>query len=142
MSETLSLKIDCRPDELDRIASEANDLGEREGWPEAMTYRVHLVLEELGLNIMNYGYEDGDRDDHQIEITLTSVPNSLTIDIVDDGRPFDPLSEAPIPDTGATMEDRPIGGLGVHLVKTLMDEMNYRREKGKNRLTLVTRRSE
>ena len=142
MSQTLSLKIDCRPDELDRIASEVNDLGEREGWPESMTYRVHLVLEELGLNIINYGYEDGDRDNHQIEITLKSGPDSLTIDIVDDGRQFNPLSQAPIPDTGATMEDRPIGGLGVHLVKALMDEMHYRREKGKNHLTLVTHRSE
>ena len=60
--------------------------------------------------------------------------------IADDGRPFDPLTEAPEPDLESAIEDRPIGGLGVHLVRTMMDEVRYRREEGKNRLTLVKRR--
>ena len=141
MSETLLLKIDSDQDQLDRIATEVNELGQREGWSEAMIYRVHLVLEELSLNIMNYGYADSDGD-KQIEITLASDAETLTITIVDEGRPFDPIKDAPEPNTDAAVEDRQIGGLGVYLVKTMMDEMHYRREKGKNRLILVTRRSE
>ncbi len=142
MAETLYLKINTDQGELERIASEINDLGQREGWTDAMIYRVHLVLEELSLNIMNYGYGDGAGEERHIEITLISEADALTIKIVDEGRPFDPISDAPVPDTDAAMEDRPIGGLGVYLVKTMMDEMHYRREKGKNRLTLVTRRAE
>ena len=67
-----------------------------------------------------------------------SDENSLTIEIVDDGRPFDPLTDAPKPDVNAELEDRNIGGLGIHLVRKMMDDVRYRREEGKNHLTLVT----
>jgi anti-sigma regulatory factor (Ser/Thr protein kinase) len=59
---------------------------------------------------------------------------------VDSGRPFDPLSDAPEPDLNAVVEERRIGGLGVHLVKTLMDQMHYKRENEQNRLTIVALR--
>ena len=62
------------------------------------------------------------------------------IEISDDGQPFNPLKDAPKPDLEAALEDRPIGGLGIHLVLTMMDEMHYRRENERNHLTLVKRR--
>ena len=55
-------------------------------------------------------------------------------------RPFDPLYDAKQPDVGAAIEDRPIGGLGIYCVREMMDEVHYRREQGKNHLTLVSRR--
>ncbi len=139
MNAKLVLTIETRPDELETITAAVEDLGEREGWPPELVYRVNLALEELGFNIMNHGYDEGL---HEFEITLISEADTLTIEIVDDGRPFDPLNDAPQPDTGAPIEDRPIGGLGVHLVRTMMDEMHYRRESGRNHLTLVARRAE
>lgn len=139
MSATLSLKVETRHDELDRITAAVEDFGEQESWSPALIFRVNLVLEELGLNVMDYGYDDGI---HEFEIVLTSEPDTLTIEIIDDGRPFDPLSDTPPPVLEGSIEDRPIGGLGVHLVRELMDELHYRREQGRNHLILATRKME
>ena len=60
---------------------------------------------------------------------------------MDNGRPFDPLNDAPEPDLDSGVADRAVGGLGVHLVRTMMDEMRYRRDRGRNHLTLVKERA-
>lgn len=133
----LSLRLESRLDELQRLEAAVEDLGEREQWPPSLLYQVKLVLEEVIVNIVNYGYEGGG---HKIDVDLISEPDTLTIKIADDGRAFDPLTQAPTPDVGASLEDRPIGGLGVYLVQTLMDEAHYRREQDRNHLTLVKRR--
>ena len=72
---------------------------------------------------------------------LTSEEGAITIEVVDDGKPFDPLNDAPQPDLASDLEDRRVGGLGLHLVRTTMDDMSYRRDQGKNHLTLVARRT-
>ena len=141
MSAKLSLNIERSHDELGRITDAVDGLSHRESWSNDLLFRVHLVLEELVLNIIDYGLDDGN-EDHELEVVLTSEDDNLTIEITDDGIPFDPLKDAKIPDTDAPLEDRPIGGLGVHLVRTMMDEVSYRREDGKNHLTLVARREE
>ena len=99
--------------------------------------RVNLALEELVINIMDYGFESGD---HEIDITIISEDYRLTIEIADSGKPFDPLNEAPVPDVNAPMAERPIGGLGVYLVRNMMDDMQYRREGDRNYLTLIANR--
>ena len=137
MSGQLKLKVETDPSELERISAAVEDIGLRENWSAPFVFRVNLVLEELGLNIMNYGHEEGL---HEFDITLTSDEDVLTIEITDDGRPFDPLSDAPEPDLDASVDDRRVGGLGLHLVRTMVDEMSYRREQDKNHLTLVTRK--
>ena len=137
MSETLKLTILNRQDELNRIATEVEALGEREEWPPDLLFRANLILEELGLNIINYGYDDGV---HEIEIVLNSEPDQLCIEITDDGKAFDPTEDAPDPSLTAPLEERPIGGVGVHLVRTMVDEFRYKREDGKNHVALVTRR--
>ena len=138
MSATVALKLTSGRDELAAIIDAVEDLGRRERWPDALLFRVNLALEELGLNIMDYGYDGGPCD---IDIVLTSDDDAVTIEIIDGGPPFDPLHDAPTPDLDTAIEDRRIGGLGVHLVRTLMDDLRYRREHGKNHLTLVTRRA-
>ena len=137
MSEQLRLKLETDPSELERISAAVEDIGQRENWSAQFVFRVNLVLEELGLNIINYGYDEGL---HEFEIMLTSDERTLTIEITDDGRPFNPLSEAPEPDLDASVDDRQVGGLGLYLVRTMVDEMSYRREQDKNHLTLVTRK--
>ena len=138
MSAALSLRIATRLDELPRLDAAVEDFAQEQAWPPDLVFQVKLVLEELGVNIVNHGHDDDAR--HEIEIEIASAADALTIEIADDGRPFDPLTEAPEPDLESAIEDRPIGGLGVHLVRTMMDEVRYRREEGKNRLTLVKRR--
>lgn len=134
MSGKLSLRIEPRAEELDTITAAVEEFGDAEKWPGALIFRVNLVLEELGLNIINHGRTE---DLQEIEITLTSEPESLTIEIVDNGRPFDPVKEAPEPDLDSGVSERAVGGLGVYLVRTMMDEMHYRRDGGRNYLTLV-----
>lgn len=141
MTATLSVNVRSRDDDLPRLAEAVEKFARAQLWPTTMAYQVQLALEELALNIVNYGYDDADRETARgAEIEIVSDDSGVTIEIVDDGRPFDPFSEAPPPDLESGLESRPIGGLGVHLVKTMMDETAYRREGGLNRLTLIKRR--
>ena len=135
MSASLHLKLAARPEELERINRAIEELGEREDWPAKLRFRVNLVLEEVGLNVMTHGQEAGASE---LEIIVTSDAATTTIEIVDDGPRFNPLQDAPLPDPEASLDERPIGGLGIHLVRTMMDEVSYRYEGGRNRLTLVT----
>ena len=139
MSEKLVIKKDVTADDLESILDAVEDFGEREDWPLATLFKVKLAIEELGLNVAKHGRID--KAPH-IEITVTSDLDALTINIEDDGRPFDPLHDAPPPDLTSSIDDRPIGGLGIHFVREMMDEMTYRHEDGKNCLALTLRRVE
>ena len=144
MSETIRLRIGpdsdaSHADSLQYIQGSVEELGQRESWPDSLTFKVNLVLEELGLNILSYGGPAKDQSP-EVEIVLISEDDSLTIEVVDDGLPFNPLHDAETPDVEAMLGDRPIGGLGVHLVKTLMDDLSYERTAGRNHLTMVARR--
>ena len=137
MGATLSMAIKTTRDELERIAAAIEGLGQEDDWPDDLVFRVNLVLEELILNIMDYGAEDGDAD---ISLVIESESDSIAIDLSDSGLPFDPLTEAPEPDLTAAVGERRVGGLGVHLTKTLMDDVRYSHENGRNRLNIVTRK--
>jgi anti-sigma regulatory factor (Ser/Thr protein kinase) len=137
MSGRVSLKVEASASGLDQIAGAAEEMAERESWPADLSFWVNLVLEEMTVNVVNYGGEVS-----EIEVSLASDSESITIEITDDGAPFDPLTEAPEPDIEAKMEDRRIGGLGVHIVRTVMDELHYRREEGKNHLVMTKQRVE
>ena len=137
MSATLSLTIRTARDELDRINAAVDSLAEQDDWPADLVFRVRLVLEEWNLNVMDHGHDD---DTHEIDIELTSDADAVTIEIVDGGKPFDPLHDAPAPDLTSAVGERRVGGLGVHFMRELMDEVLYKRESGKNHLKLVTRK--
>lgn len=144
MSETVSLKFEpasgsSKEQVLQLIAGEVEGLGEREAWPDSLVFKVNLVLEEVGINILSYGGESGGSWP-EFEIVITSDNDSLTIEVSDEGRPFDPFNDAPKPSIDAEIEDRPIGGLGIFLVQTMMDDTSYQHSEGKNRLTMVTRK--
>ena len=76
------------------------------------------------VNIISYGYPDG--EEHLIDLHVVAGEDELVITLSDDGIPFDPFNREE-PDTGLSVEERPIGGLGVHLVKNLMDNCHYER---------------
>lgn len=137
MSETLALKVHTNRGEIGHITAEIETLAEREGWTPDLSFKVNLALEELVINIMDYGFAEGD---HEIDITLISEDHRLIIEIADSGKAFDPLQDAPVPDVNAPAEERPIGGLGIYLVRNMMDDMQYRREGDRNYLTLIANR--
>lgn len=139
MTSRIDLKVETKPEELQRIFAEVEKLAEEENWSPALTFKTNLVLEEFGLNIMNYGFDEGI---HTFNISLTSTPDQITIEFVDDGRPFNPLEDTKDPVTEGGVEDRPIGGLGIYFVMEMTDDFQYRREDAKNHSTMVIRKSE
>ena len=139
MAANLTLNMEAQLTEIERIHAAVKILSQAEDWPPELLFQIELVLEEIGTNIIKYG-QDGDRET-DINITLTSDSTALRLEIVDSGKPFDPFAEAPPPDFDSAVPDRPIGGLGVHLVQELMDESYYRREDGLNKVTLIKHKS-
>ena len=99
-----------------------------------VAYAVNLAIDEILTNTISYGYEDDER--HQIEIIVRVEAEALVVVIVDDSMPFD-LALAPERDLEASLEDTPLGGLGLFLVHRMMDSVEYRREEGCNVVTLV-----
>ena len=96
--------------------------------------RLTLVLEELLTNVISYGYDDD--DSHEINVDLKIKDGILTSIFDDGGRPFDP-HEAQKPDMDGPLEDRSVGGLGIHLILTIMDTVDYERVDGRNRTTMT-----
>ncbi len=125
--------------ELQRIAAAIESFARAENWPPDLEFHIQLMIEEVGTNIINHGHDDS--AGHQAGIEIVSDSESVTVEVVDDGRPFDPLNDAPAPDLDAPLEARRVGGLGVHLIHTMADEARYRRDGTRNRLTLVRRRN-
>ena len=139
MAAKLTLKLKNDREELERIVSAVEDMAMRDEWPEDLLFKINLVLEEIGLNIIDYAFQSGS---HEFEIIVTSDAEAVTIEAIDGGRPFDPLTETPVPDLNSSLDCRPVGGLGVYLVRTLMDRSDYQRVDGKNCLTVVKYRTE
>lgn len=104
--------------------------------PPAADYLANLALEELVTNCVKYGYDDS--AEHLIEVRLSLQDGELVMTIIDDGRAFNPL-DLPPPDTSLAIEDRPIGGLGIHMLRQMSDRMDYERRDGKNHVTLRKR---
>ena len=109
--------------------------GAANGLHGKVTFHLTLVLDELITNIIDYGYADF--DEHPINVSIGLDGNMLTVRLEDDSEPFNIL-EAPEPELDVPLEERqrPIGGMGIHLVKSMVHDIQYVREGGKNVLTL------
>ena len=139
MSATLQLRVPNRIERLPGVSEAVEALAQEEGWAQDVTYAIVLSLEEVATNVVRHG--GCDPGSSEIEIDVTSSDHEVRVEVRDSGRAFDPFHEAPEPDLDAGVEDRKIGGLGVHFVKVLMDETSYGREGGRNHVTMVKRRS-
>jgi anti-sigma regulatory factor (Ser/Thr protein kinase) len=115
--------------DMERVMDEVGVLLESRPVSAKRKYAVRLALDELLSNIIRYAYDD--QGVHPVALGLElEDPASLTIE--DDGRPFNPLEDAPPPVLDGPVEDRPIGGLGLHLLQSLGMKLDYRRENGRN----------
>jgi anti-sigma regulatory factor (Ser/Thr protein kinase) len=119
---------------LAQALSEFDQLQSVNAWGERMAHALRLVLEELIINNVTHGRRPGDTGWFSVRLTQSNDRIALTIE--DDGLPFDP-TEMPPPDLDAQLDDRPEGGLGVFLARSLSSELSYVRERGINRTTAV-----
>ena len=128
-SITLPNDVQTIPD-LNRFVEQ---VAEELGYDMSATMNLNLALEEAVVNVMNYAYPPGTAG----EVNIAAEANDLRLKfiITDNGVPFDPTAKEDA-DTTLSAEDRPIGGLGIYLVRQLMDSMNYERLNGQNILTL------
>ena len=122
--------------ELTRLAEEITRLGTEHHLPEEVIFHLNLSLEEVVSNIIRHGY--GERDDGEVSLAIHLAPEALVVIVDDDGVPFNPL-DLPAPNLTGPVEEREVGGLGVYLVRQLMDEVEYRNEQGRNILRLMKR---
>jgi serine/threonine-protein kinase RsbW len=132
----LTLRLTNRIAEIPRSAELVNAFCARRGVASSVGFVINVSLEELLANTMTYGYAD-DRE-HEIVVRIWLEDADLVIDIADDARPFDPTAVAP-PDLDVPLGQRAIGGLGIHLVRSMMDGMEYRHDGQQNRVRLRKR---
>lgn len=100
----------------------------------SMSFELNLALEEAVANVINYAYPQGEL--HTFQLTAELQDNELVFELSDSGAPFNPLADAKEPDITLSAEERPIGGLGIFLIKQLMNRVEYKRDNGCNILTL------
>lgn len=131
----LRLALQGDPLELRRLAAAVDGFAQHHGLPPDVAVKLNLALDELVTNVIRYGAPPG-RPAPEVEVSLELAGDRVVAEIRDAGRPFNPL-QVPEPDVDAPLEARPIGGLGVHLARQLMDVIRYRRVDGRNCLTLV-----
>ncbi len=130
----LTFSVGNHLSEVESLHEKVKGFGQQAGLPEKCIFDVNLAVEELFTNIVLYGYED--KDDHMIDIFLRCDGSSLRMRIEDDGKPFNPL-DASDPDLHSPPEHRSVGGLGVYLAETVMDDIRYERRDKKNVTSLV-----
>ncbi len=102
--------------------------------PVEVRRSLNVAIDDLLANALSHGQTGGDRCSVTVEVALDD--ERVTVILTDDGPPFDPFGQS-APDTTLSVEERPIGGLGIHLVGQLMDQVNYQRREGHNVVVLV-----
>jgi anti-sigma regulatory factor (Ser/Thr protein kinase) len=129
VQKTLSLTIVNQADELPQVIRLTKAFLDPHNLDPKIVYAVELILEEALINVIDYGYDDD--DEHEIMIQIRLDQNQVAIKLEDDGKKFNPLT-IPRIDTSKQALERLEGGLGIHLVRNMMNSMAYNREKGRN----------
>ena len=133
MSDVLVLRLANRLSEIERLSVEIDGFAAEHDLHAEALFQLQLVLDELVSNVIKYAHDDGLQ--HEILVRVEYDHGGWSAEVRDDGKAFDPL-KAPPPRLDASIEERPIGGLGIHIVLSMMDSVMYRRENGQNILTV------
>jgi anti-sigma regulatory factor (Ser/Thr protein kinase) len=133
---TLTLTLVNETSEIERACTAAERFIEEQQISPEIAYAFSLTLDEVIANVIRHGITDSSR--HEIRVHLWIDDDVLVMQIEDDGQAFNPLL-APAPDLDLPIEQRPIGGLGIHIMRTMMDDLEYERTDGFNILTLRKR---
>ena len=133
MSDSLIQTIGNTLTSLPPLTTAVNRFLDQHTVPREAIFRVNLAIEEIVTNIIKYGYDD--TDPHTITVNLALFPDTIRLQLKDDGHPFDPL-QTPAPDIHVPLDQRKVGGLGIHLVRETVSRIAYRRENGANVLEI------
>jgi len=132
----ITINVDADLQQIERLNQMVRQFGELHNVPGRTLYAINLAIDELVSNIVLHGYEDP--NGKQITVQIEGSDGELRATITDAGREFNPLS-VPRPDLDAPLEKRTLGGLGIHLVRSLTDRVEYARTGEKNVLTVAKR---
>ncbi len=133
MESRLSLVLRNHLSELGRMSEAVSAWCRENAVSAAAEFQVTLALDEIVSNVIRYGWKDD--GEHQLHVRLSRLENELRVEVEDDGTPFNPL-EVPAADVNRPLDERPVGRLGIHLVRQVMDGLDYRRLDGKNLLVM------
>jgi serine/threonine-protein kinase RsbW len=132
--KSVSIKLKNRISELERLGQKLQAFGEDIGLSKKCVFQINLAVDELFTNIVKYGFADDSR--HYVRVALSHADGKISIRVEDDGIPFDAAAKQ-TSELKDHIEDCKIGGLGLHLVKRIMDGIEYQRCGGKNVITLT-----
>jgi anti-sigma regulatory factor (Ser/Thr protein kinase) len=133
VANALSISITNDLRELTHVLQLANVFLEPRELQSKLVYAVNLILEEILMNIIKYGYDD--QDSHEIEVQIELEEDEVALTVIDDGKEFNPLS-IPGPNRSKSAMDRIDEGLGLQFVRYMRNAMEYRREGDKNMLSI------
>jgi anti-sigma regulatory factor (Ser/Thr protein kinase) len=134
--DLLTLKVPNDLGAIPRVAAELEAFCATHAVPSRMVHRFNLALEEVLANVIAHAFPTA--GGHEIDVRIAYRDDSLQATVIDDGVAFDPLSR-PTPDLHVPVEHRRIGGLGIHLLRTLAASADYRRDGDRNVLTFSMR---
>ncbi|MFY9705724.1 MAG: ATP-binding protein [Desulfobacterales bacterium] len=132
--KNVSIKLKNRISELERLDQKLQAFGASIGLSKKCVFQINLAVDELFTNIVKYGFADNSL--HYIAVTLSHRDGKISIRVEDNGIPFDPAAKQ-TSELKDPLEHCKIGGLGLHLVKKIMDDIVYERRRGKNVITLI-----
>jgi len=133
MAEQLDVKMHARLSEVRKLSNLVEAFGDANGLPGPKVFAVNLALDELITNTVMHGIEG--TTEVEIRIGMRVDAGKLTVVLEDNGQPFDPTRDDSV-DVTSPLEERSVGGLGLHLVKSFADRISYRFVDGRNRLTM------
>jgi anti-sigma regulatory factor (Ser/Thr protein kinase) len=128
------IALDDDVGEIPRLNEWVEEVLAAEGVAAPIVFKMTLALEEAVVNVINHAF-DGVAAPHRITLSLKVLPDQVRAELVDNGRGFD-FAAAPAPDLTSPLDERPIGGLGLHLIRSMVDRVDYRRDGDENRLTI------
>jgi anti-sigma regulatory factor (Ser/Thr protein kinase) len=125
-----------KPEEKQRLLTALEQFAQANRLPRSVVQAADLALEEHVTNILHYAYDDS--RPHEILVRFAIEQGQLQVEVEDSGKPFNPL-DRPETEASIPLESKPIGGLGIHLIRKFMDDVQYRREQDKNILRMRKR---
>ena len=136
MNDHLELTLLNQKSEVARLQDQLETFVRPHRVAARVLHDLQLALEEHLANILTHGYDD--KLENRIRACVQLSATDLRVEVADDGHPFNPL-ERPAPDLSKSIDERPIGGLGIHMMRKSLDDMEYRRVDGKNILVMIKR---
>ena len=133
---TVELRLSNDLREINRCLAALEEICQRFELPAEIQNGFSVVLDDLLNNVINYAFED--EGEHIIDVVLSTDGQRFIVSVSDEGIEFDPFTRKD-PDISSSIEEREIGGLGIHLIRNLMDDYSYRRVEGRNVTTLMKR---